>query len=199
MIFTNENTMKDFGNLSKFAGLSELNIFEIVKGYDLPKSICDVEIPDFEDISFKQLDDLWEISTDEELLYNPAKILLGLDKEQVNDAKLIDYIQFIGYIAEKIGQSKELFNKIPRVKLTAEEKQALSKVQNIKLNESVELIFSYLKDTNTPIMFDAKENKALHLEIGFAMNWKVIYHWAVSSSKEAIKQRELHNAYNEKV
>lgn len=103
--------------VAKYAGYK-------LEEYSRPKMVGGKETPEtLQEITMGQLIELSELTDSNESLYAICRILLGLNREQVDEARAVDVVRFCGWCITEVERINKLF-KATHIEPTAEERQA---------------------------------------------------------------------------
>lgn len=94
--------------------------------YSRPKYVGSVEVPaDFNELTIGQIIELSSLGDTNDSLYRVCEIVLGMGARQVNKARAVDVVRFIGWTLSEVERIGKLFRSVDgQVKPSAREQQA---------------------------------------------------------------------------
>lgn len=102
----NINTkFKDWLPLAQLAGFK-------MEGFSRPSHVADVETPgNLFDLTLGQLITLSEIPDEDESFYTVCNAVMELEHDEVDEARAVDVVRFVGWVSGEVGKVAKMFKK----------------------------------------------------------------------------------------
>lgn len=187
MLIDKNTSFKDFLKYSNFFKLDENQLkplFDQLDSGEHPEFILKKNVPkNLNELTFGQLIQLQLIKTNEDVLFVPPMVILGISKEDVLKCRVFDVIRFMLFVKRELERIAKLFSDI-QYKPTQEEIQA--GINNINNG-----IFG-------TIDWFAKRMGIIDHEYVELIPWVRIYQCAKIDNNNALFERRLRNILTKK-